>query len=184
MLRTAVMVLSALCVSGCATSYQRLTAFTYTGGYSDSDLGKNVYRVEFSANGATTRETAQTFWLWRCAELTLEKGFDGFEILSNINLVRAESDTGDEDSAVSFRHAAYVPIYVPSNESNKPYLLGDIHMILGPVVGTPPKIFDARKLKQALEPFVAPAIKSTGQNVKPHIHEYLLPEGKLSATAT
>lgn len=183
---TFILCLLILAVAGCSTPYQRMSAVTITGGYSDHDLGHDVIRVEFSANGFTSRETAQSFWLWRCAEVTLEKHFDGFEILSDMRLAdgsgvrtypRSDADGGH------FQKAAYIPIYVPTpDESNKPHFAGDIHLLKAPVAVQPPKIFDARELKDALGPYVLPIIKSPG-NIKPHIHDYLLPAGKLASQA-
>lgn len=170
---------SAALISGCATGYQRMNAFTITGGFSDKDLGKNVWRVEFAANGNTTNETAQCFWLYRCAELTLEKGYDGFEILSDIRLVKAVSPYeafGLEEPR--FQNAQYVPIFIPMSDVNKPYIQADILLVKGSVDARPPKVFDAKQLKSALEPHVAEPIKSRG-NVKAHVHEYLLPPNKL-----
>lgn len=160
-----------------------MNAFTWTGGFSDQDLGKNVWRVEFSGNGYTTPETAQCFWLYRCAELTLEKGFDGFEILSDIRLVRSVSphEAFGLDQP-RFERAQYVPIFIPTSEAHKPYIQADILMLKGAVDVNPPRVFDARKLKAELEPHVAKPIKSRG-NVEPHRHEYLLPPKKLDDPA-
>jgi hypothetical protein len=41
----------------------------------------------FRATVYTTRESVQVYWLYRCAELALEKGFAGFEILSDMHFV-------------------------------------------------------------------------------------------------
>jgi hypothetical protein len=169
-------------LSGCATPYQRLTAFTATGGYTDQDLGKDVVRVEFGANGYTSRETAQAFWLWRCMEVTMEKGFDGFEILSDMRLSNVPRlQPGPVTSEPTMRAVAYtyVPIIVPIDDSRKPFYTGDIHLLKGPIAVAPPKVFDARMLKEQLGPYVLPAIKDRA-NVKAHIHEYLLPPGKLT----
>lgn len=174
------LLVSALLLGGCATGYQKMTAFSITGGFVEKDLGKNVHRVEYGANGYTSFETAQCFWLYRCAELTLEKGFDGFEIISDIRLTRA---VGPHEAfgvpEPAFKMAQYyVPIMIPMNDANKPHIRADILLLKGDFKAAPPKVFDARKLKAALDPHVADPIKSRG-NVKPHIHDYLLPEGKI-----
>lgn len=174
--------LAMVSLSGCVTPYQRLTPLTATGGYTDQDLGRDVVRVEFGANGYTSRETAQAFWLWRCMEVTLEKGFDGFEILSDMRLSNVpRSPPEPVTSGPTMRPVAYtyVPIIVPIDNSNKPSFMGDIHLLKGPIAVAPPKVFDARMLKEQLGPYVLPAIKDRA-NVKAHIHEYLLPPGKLS----
>ena len=177
-----IVILTALLLGSCATGYQKSGVFTLTGGFKDKDLGRNVWRVTFSANGYTTRETAQCFWLYRCAELTLEKGFDGFEVLSDIRLaqsVPAEKAFGSNESEI--QQAVFVPIMIPMDESYKPNIEGDIVLLKGPINARPPKVFDARKLKAALKPHVEKPMKSGG-NVKPHVHDYLLPEHKLGTS--
>lgn len=166
-------------LSGCTTGYQRLGPMTMTGGFKEVDLGKNVYRVYFGANGYTSRETCQTFWLYRCAELALEKGFDGFEIISDVRLSKAvsvEEAFGMPERL--FEPAQYIPIIIPMDDSNKPFMEADILLLKGPIEPSPPRVFDASKLKEALEPHVREPIDKR-KNVKPHIHDYLLPEGKL-----
>jgi uncharacterized protein YceK len=71
--------LVAFCLSGCATAYQQ-TGFT--GGYSDTQLAPDVFRVNFSGNGATNDERAQDFVMLRAAELTLSHGFTHFAVLN------------------------------------------------------------------------------------------------------
>ena len=60
----------------------------------------------------------------------------------------------------------------------KPAIEGDVHFISTPVVSAPPKVFNARELRDQLEPIVK-AEKCGVGNVCPHVHEYLLPKGKL-----
>jgi hypothetical protein len=171
-----------LTFSGCATPYQRLSAFTLSGGYDDKDMGKNVYRVCFGGNGYITRETAQCYFLYRCSEIALEKGYDGFEFISDIRLADVQDPArafGVEEKP--FRSVQYVPIIIPMDNIDKPYFEADILLLKAPISENPPHVFDARKLKAALEPYVTPA--KGGGNVTPHIHEYLLPEGKIKDTS-
>lgn len=71
------MVLAALALAGCATSYKR-TGFT--GGFSETRLQENAFIVSFRGNGYTSRDRSMDFALLRCAELTLENGFKFFVI--------------------------------------------------------------------------------------------------------
>jgi hypothetical protein len=177
-----IIIASCALLAGCATGYHKLTPLALTGGFKEKDLGRNVWRMTFSANGYTTRETAQCFWLYRCAELTLEKGFDGFEVLSDIRLAQSvpvEKAFGSNESEI--QQAVFVPIIIPMDESYKPNIEGDIVLLKGPTNARPPKVFDARKLKAALRPHVEKPMKSGG-NVKPHVHDYLLPEHKLGSS--
>ena len=75
---------AAIAVSGCAlltactTVYQPLGA---TGGYRDTRLSDNSYIVEFSGNGNTSKEAVWNYWIYRCADLTRQKGFSYFTVL-------------------------------------------------------------------------------------------------------
>ncbi len=47
-------------------------------GYAEQPLESDRYRVSFSGNSLTPRETVENYLLYRAAEVTLEKGFDYF----------------------------------------------------------------------------------------------------------
>ncbi len=66
-------------LSGCATPYQ---SKRFSGGYTDSRIDANTVRVSFYGNGHTTRETVENDMLYRCAEVTLQDGYDYFVIVS------------------------------------------------------------------------------------------------------
>jgi hypothetical protein len=72
-------IITSLCIvatlSACATAYQR---DGFTGGFSETQLDENVWRVTFEGNGYTREQRAEDFALLRSAELTLEKGFYAF----------------------------------------------------------------------------------------------------------
>jgi hypothetical protein len=51
--------------------------------------------VSFQGNGLTSQESVQTYWLYRCAGLALEKGFAGFEILSDMHFVMRRPSVDD-----------------------------------------------------------------------------------------
>ncbi len=70
-------------LSGCATSYQQKG---FTGGYSETQLAPDVFRVNFQGNGYTSSERAQDFALLRAAELSLERGFRYFALLDETDL--------------------------------------------------------------------------------------------------
>ena len=78
-------------LASCATPY---TPTGPLGGFAVKELRDDVYRVSFRGNGYTTSETAQTYWLYHAAELTLEKGYYGFEVLTEMRFVlrRAPDD--------------------------------------------------------------------------------------------
>ena len=74
-----ILVISILIISGCATKYQTVG---FTGGYSETRLGNNIFNVSFKGNGYTSREKTADFTLLRSAELCLKNGFKYF-IISN-----------------------------------------------------------------------------------------------------
>ncbi len=64
-----------------ATPYQpQIAGQRVSGGYSETRLDENRYRVNFSGNSFTSRETVEGYLLYRAAELTVESGYDWFQI--------------------------------------------------------------------------------------------------------
>ncbi len=62
------------------TPYQPLEKGTAaSGGFTDQRLDENHFRVTFQGNSLTSRETVETYLLYRAAELTVAQGFDWFE---------------------------------------------------------------------------------------------------------
>ena len=73
----------ALTLAGCetATPYQPLPhPGSRAGGYSDQQIEPNRFRVTFSGNSMTSRSTVENYLLYRAAQLTVERGFDWFEM--------------------------------------------------------------------------------------------------------
>jgi hypothetical protein len=63
-----------------ATPYQPLApGSAQSGGYSEVKLEQDRWRVTFAGNSMTSRETVETYLLYRAAELTLAQGYDWFE---------------------------------------------------------------------------------------------------------
>lgn len=73
---------SILLCTGCATGYRPGDFF---GGYSDTQLAPDVFRVHFGGNGYTSQERAQDFAMLRAAELTLHHNFTCFSIARDHN---------------------------------------------------------------------------------------------------
>lgn len=95
-LRTsAAFVAAAVVVAACATPYGRSGLF---GGYSDRKISDSMYRVEFNGNGYADKEHVWNMWMYRCAELTVEKGFRYFQV-----------KTGPGAEATSWAPATTVP---------------------------------------------------------------------------
>jgi hypothetical protein len=205
----------AVSLASCATPYQPQGVI---GGFEVKELRSDVYRVSFQGNGYTSRETVQAYWLYRCAELAIEKGFTGFEILSDMQFVMRRPSTDDRIGPALGNSVASLGIRIPvtSDEVSefalwrdqgdlasrsaqpirtargggtiifygggasvpKPAIEGDVHFISKPFESSPPKLFNAKALRSELEPIIK-AEKCGVGNVCPHVHEYLLPKGKL-----
>ncbi len=67
-------------VAGCATKYQ---AQGLTGGFSETQLDVNVFRVTFRGNAYTPGERASDMVLLRSAELGLKHGFTHFALVDS-----------------------------------------------------------------------------------------------------
>ena len=79
-----------LAASGCATSYQ---SSGFTGGYSDTQLAPDVFRIFFRGNAYTSSERTQDFAMLRAAELTLQEGFTQFAIIDESSSVDVSTFT-------------------------------------------------------------------------------------------
>lgn len=80
-------------LAGCETPtpYQAAAPGAQTGGgYSETRLEQDRWRVEFKGNTETPRETVETYLLYRAAELTAAQGYDWFEA------VERKTDSKDE----------------------------------------------------------------------------------------
>lgn len=67
--------LIAAALGGCATGYQ---STGFAGGFEDTALAPNIYRVRFKGNGYTSSSRAEDLALLRSADLTLQKGYRYF----------------------------------------------------------------------------------------------------------
>jgi hypothetical protein len=50
-------------------------------GFAETRIEPNRFRVSFSGNSMTSQETVEKYMLYRSAELTLQQGFDWFEVV-------------------------------------------------------------------------------------------------------
>ena len=74
--------LLAASLQACSTStpYQKLG---FHGGYSETKLAENIFKVSFHGNKRTGREKTWDFALLRSAELTLEEGYRYFIVMDS-----------------------------------------------------------------------------------------------------
>jgi len=153
----AILVIASL--SSCATGYQ---ANGLTGGYTEKKITDSAYVVTFGGNGFATKDRVYYFWMYRCAELTLEEGYSLFSI-------RLNQSTGLNPTAGSVRPAVYypedgpalvktssVPIFVPGGGASAHWTFsGTVLMYKKPL---PPELLwavDAQVVVDTLKPYVA-----------------------------
>ena len=96
-------------LAGCATSYQ---AQSFSGGFSETQLDKNVFRVTFKGNGYTQGERAEDFALLRSAELALKHGFSHFAIIdgrqsADYGVITTPTQSVTTGSVTAYGNTAY-----------------------------------------------------------------------------
>ncbi len=64
-------------LAACATAYQPQG---FAGGFNETQIDRNVFRVSFKGNGYTSEERAEEMALLRSAEVALKNGFTHFAI--------------------------------------------------------------------------------------------------------
>jgi hypothetical protein len=74
----AIAIVGVILLASCATPYQPKG---FTGGFSETPLSENTFRVYFRGNGYTGEERAEDFTLLRSAQLAEEHGFPYFIIV-------------------------------------------------------------------------------------------------------
>jgi hypothetical protein len=76
-------VAAALTLSACstATPYQPATKASAGYGYSEQRVETDRWTVGFSGNSVTSRQTVESYMLYRAAQLTVDNGYDWFETL-------------------------------------------------------------------------------------------------------
>ncbi|MGN6269278.1 MAG: CC0125/CC1285 family lipoprotein [Sphingomonas sp.] len=73
-----------LALAGCetATTYHPATGRGFNReGFSEQRIEANRYMVSFSGNSVTSRDTVERYLLYRAAELTVQNGYDYFQLV-------------------------------------------------------------------------------------------------------
>jgi hypothetical protein len=153
-------VVAIACLSSCATGYQ---ASGFTGGYTEKRITDSAYVVSFGGNGFATKDRVYYFWTYRCAELTLQKGYALFSIRSNQSLgfnpassaIRPAVYHPAEGSPL-IKTASSVPIFIPSGGGGSPHwsYSGTVLMYQKPLPAELLWAVDAQTVIDALKPYV------------------------------
>jgi hypothetical protein len=93
-----------LALAGCASPYK---SEGFGGGFSETQLDTNVFRVSFRGNGYTRTERAEELALLRSAELTLKNGFTHFAVIDARSRERINSYTAPTQSYTTANATAY-----------------------------------------------------------------------------
>lgn len=74
-MRLIAVLLSALALAGCS-------ATAYKGGYGDSQVSQNVFKIDTRVNGFSPRQRAEEIAMLRASEITCLKGYQYFDVIS------------------------------------------------------------------------------------------------------
>ena len=126
-MRRSIIVACIAIVSGCATSYQPTSFFP--GGFTETQLDTNVFRVTFRGNGDTKSERVEDLVLLRSAKLGIKNNFTHFAIVdanakqtySTVNI--PNSTSGGQTILVTRPSATNTVVYFKS----RPNLTGLVY---------------------------------------------------------
>ncbi len=128
-------------LSACMTPYQPKGM---TGGYTDQKLDENTYLVSFQGNGNTPSGVVAKYFLYRCAELTLERGYVYFELFAP---ERPQQSLDDSPFVKTAGRSAPPPIvYVPTQPVPFWFYRAIVRMYPEDILLGAPTLFSAREV--------------------------------------
>ena len=107
-------------IGGCATSYQK---DGFTGGFSETQMSENVWRVHFKGDGFTSMEKATDFCLLRSAELTVENGYKYFSLMEENSSNKQKTFTSTPQALTNAFGTTKWPILGSKNSYKYPPLV-------------------------------------------------------------
>jgi hypothetical protein len=153
--------LAALTLGACATPYQKNFI---GGGYSDKKIDESTYVVSFNGNGYASKERVWYFWIYRCAELTTEKGYAYFAIRPNAkatslvrenDLMPAVYQPGRDGRFINVKgSSAPIYIYTPGTSFTTWSSNATVHMFPEVLPGEQMWAFSAKSVFDQLKPYV------------------------------
>jgi hypothetical protein len=96
-------------VAACAPTPYRPQ--TLEGGYAHTRVNVDTFNVVFQGNAQTSRQTAETYALYRCAELTVESGFDYFVVIGGNSEALYGAKPGSTTSNSSGKNPSIVVLF-------------------------------------------------------------------------
>ena len=164
-----ILFLSSFILYGCATTYG---PHGLTGGYKEREIAHNQYIVSFFGNGHTSGQQVWNFWIYRCAELTLEKGFEFFELEPSDEHAFLQTPSGEnltvftmlgEDELALNSKPEALPVYYTYSTVTTYSSKAIVTMYESPVPEEAGFLLDAGVIKELLSPYV----KSDAQSSPP-----------------
>lgn len=152
----------AVLLTGCASGPAYQPAATPGGyGYRDTRLTAQHYRVSFSGDYGTARETVENFALFRAAQVTLLHGDDHFRVVSQQTWPITDNTDYGPTALFGYGYGWGSPFWAggiglrTAGETRTRYE-SVIQIEIGPdVPDQGPDIYDARQVKQNLAPEVS-----------------------------
>jgi hypothetical protein len=114
-------------LEGCATTYQKSG---FSGGYSETQLGENIFQVSFRGNGYTSPERTSDFALLRSAEIAIENGYRYFVIVDSKDYSKLSAYTTPKTSQTTGN--AYVSGNHVYGEATTTTYGGQTHLVSKP----------------------------------------------------
>lgn len=150
--------LTALLLSACASvaPYQPLRNGV---GYTDQKLETNRYRISFSGNSSTPRETVANYVLYRAAEVTLSNGYDYFTLAAQSTDQEVKGSGGGfgfgfGGVSVGRNGGLGIGFGTGSNVRTEYQGSADVAMYRGKKPANNAQAYDAREVKNNLDPTI------------------------------
>lgn len=125
---------------GCAGPTEYVQRGTdWKGGYEDVRLKDDLFIVGFSANAHTSYQQAETYLLYRCAEVTHQAGYDHFIVVEG------------HDTSTAFAVAAGSAGVAQATSQSKPRLHFKIRVGRGPAPAGNDDAYDAMATLRRLD---------------------------------
>ncbi|MEM1275976.1 MAG: hypothetical protein AAGH74_05585 [Pseudomonadota bacterium] len=131
-------------------------------GYADQPIEENRFRVSFGGNTLTSRDTVETYLLYRAAEVTVAEGFDWFRLADQETEVSTRYRSFSTGSAFGpffyrsgFRGGFFGGIGTTSARPVSRYeAFANILVYAGDKPAEDPDAYDARSVLQTLGPII------------------------------
>jgi hypothetical protein len=179
-LRNSAVALCLAVVAACATPTPYKEAATMNDdGYTTQQIESNRFRISFRGNSLTTRQTVDTYMLYRAAEVTLQNGGEYFIIVNkDVDKNTGYENYGDDlawgwGGGWGWRHGygGYGGPFRGGFDYSRPInsydAIADIVTYRGPKPAANPYAYDAREVLNAIGPTVIRIAPAPGAAAAP-----------------